>query len=217
MSDGQYFTFDFSVEKLAECLPRNKNVQAWYDAMHDHLPGFYINTPARVAGFVAQCAHESAQFTVLNENLNYGAKALRGLFGKYFPNDALAAQYERKPEMIANKIYSSRMGNGPEQSGEGWMYRGRGILQITGKDNYTRCSRELFEDLRLVENPDLLLEPEYAVLSACWFWYKNGLNYCCDEGDVMKMTKKINGGTIGLEDRIKHWNHALDVMQRGLE
>jgi len=207
------FEFDFTPEKLAECIHKNKNSQIWYDAFAEYLPLFEITTPARVAGFIAQCQHESADFTVLQENLNYGAKGLRGLFGKYFPTDALAQQYERKPELIANKIYSSRMGNGPEASGDGWRFRGRGILQITGRSNYTQCSRDLFQDDCLVEDPDLLRQPAYATLTACWFWRKNGLNQVCDTGDIVLLSKKINGGTIGLEDRIKHWNIALDLFE----
>lgn len=207
------FEFDFTPEKLAQCIHKNKNSQMWYDAFAEYLPLFEITTPARVAGFVAQCQHESLDFTILQENLNYGAKGLRGLFGKYFPTDDLAKQYERKPEMIANRIYSNRMANGSEQSGDGWRFRGRGILQITGRDNYTRCSRELFGDDCLVEDPDLLRQPAYATLTACWFWHKNQLNPICDKGDIVLLSKKINGGTIGLEDRIAHWNQALDLFE----
>lgn len=207
------FQFDFTLDKLARCISKNKNPQLWYDAFCEHFPAFDIVTPSRVAGFVAQCQHESLDFTILQENLNYGAKGLRGLFGKYFPNDELARQYERKPEMIANKIYGGRMGNGPEASGEGWKYRGRGIIQITGKNNYAQCSKDLFQDDTLVRDPDLLREPEWAVLSGCWFWHKNQLNQWCDQGDMNTLTKKINGGFIGLEDRIHHWNIALDLME----
>lgn len=207
------FQFDFTLDKLARCISKNKNPQLWYDAFCEHFPAFDIVTPSRVAGFVAQCQHESLDFTILQENLNYGAKGLRGLFGKYFPNDELARQYERKPEMIANKIYGGRMGNGPETSGEGWKYRGRGIIQITGKNNYAQCSKDLFQDDTLVRDPDLLREPQWAVLSGCWFWHKNQLNQWCDQGDMNTLTKKINGGFIGLEDRIHHWNIALDLME----
>lgn len=207
------FEFDFTPEKLAQLIHKNKNPQMWYDAFAEYLPKFDIVTPARVAGFIAQCQHESLDFTILQENLNYGAKGLRGLFGKYFPDDATALRYERKPEQIANRIYSNRMANGPEQTGDGWRFRGRGILQITGRDNYTRCSRELFGDDCLVEDPDLLRQPAYATLSACWFWHKNQLNPICDKGDIVLLSKKINGGTIGLEDRIAHWNAALDLFE----
>ena len=207
------FEFDFTLDKLKSCIRRNREPELWFNAMYEYLPKFYITTPARVAGFVAQCQHESGDFTVLSENLNYGAKGLRGIFGKYFPNDDLARQYERRPQMIANRIYASRMGNGNEQSGDGWNYRGRGILQITGRSNYTQCSRDLFGDDTLAQNPDLLRTPEYAIITACWFWYKNVLNPICDQGDIVLLSKRINGGTIGLDDRIKHWNDALDAFE----
>lgn len=207
------FDFDFTLEKVAACISKNKDPESWFKALAEHLPQFEINTPARVAGFISQCQHESGDFNLLQENLNYGAKGLRGTFGKYFPTDEVAVQYERKPEMIANRVYSSRMGNGDETSGEGWKYRGRGLLQLTGKSNYTQCSKDLFGDDTLVEDPDLLRTPEYAVLSACWFWKKNNLNAICDTGDVVALSKRINGGTIGLDDRISHWNHCLEILE----
>lgn len=207
------FEFDFTLEKLKGCIHRNKEPEYWYNAMCEYLPKFDIVTPARVAGFVAQCQHESGDFTVLQENLNYGAKGLRGLFGKYFPTDELAKQYERKPQMIANRIYANRMANGNEQSGDGWKFRGRGILQITGRANYTQCSRDLFGDDTLAEDPDLVRTPEYAIITACWFWHKNQLNQICDKGDIVLLSKKINGGTIGMDDRIAHWNAALDLFE----
>ncbi len=207
------FEFDFTQDKLAHLIHKNKEPDYWYNAMCEYLPKFEITTAARVAGFVAQCQHESLDFTILQENLNYGAKGLRGLFGKYFPTDELAKQYERKPQMIANRIYANRMANGNEQSGDGWKFRGRGILQITGRANYTQCSRDLFGDDTLADDPDLVRTPEYAIITACWFWHKNQLNQICDRGDIVLLSKKINGGTIGLEDRIKHWNDALDVFE----
>lgn len=207
------FEFEFTVEKLHNCVHKNKEIELWYNAMAEYLPKFEITTPARVAGFVAQCQHESADFTALQENLNYGAKGLMSIFKKYYTDEALAKRHERKPELIANRVYSSRMGNGDEASGDGWKFRGRGILQITGRSNYTQCSRDLFGDDTLADDPDLLRTPEYAVLSACWFWHKNGLNAICDKGDIVLLSKKINGGTIGLEDRIAHWNIALDQFE----
>jgi putative chitinase len=207
------FEFDFTLEKLTECIHKNKNPQIWYESFAEHFPAFEITTPARVAGFIAQCQHESLDFTVLQENLNYSAKGLRGIFGKYFPTDEIAKQYERKPEMIANRVYANRMNNGSEASGDGFRFRGRGILQITGRANYTQCSRDLFGDDCLVENPDLLRQASYATLTACWFWHKNGLNQICDKGDIVLLSKRINGGTIGLEDRVKHWNIALDLFE----
>jgi putative chitinase len=140
---------------------------------------------------------------------------LRGIFGKYFPTDELAKQYERKPELIANRVYSNRMGNGPESSGDGWTFRGRGLVQLTGRANYTQCSRDLFGDDCLVEDPDVVANtPAYAVLTACWFWHKNRLNDICDRGDVVLLSKRINGGTIGLADRIHHWNQCLELFEQ---
>lgn len=207
------FEFDFTLDKVKHLLHKNREPEYWYNAMNEYLPKFGIITPARVAGFIAQGQHESADFTVLQENLNYSAKGLRGVFGKYFPDDAIANQYAKKPEMIANRVYGGRMGNGPESSGDGFRYRGRGVLQLTGRANYTQCSRDLFGDDTLANDPDLVRTPEYAIITACWFWYKNKLNEICDKGDIVLLSKRINGGTIGLEDRIKHWNDALDVFE----
>jgi len=171
---------------------------------------YEINTKERVAGFLAQCGHESLDFTVLKENLNYGAKGLRGTFGKYFPDDATAAKYERKPEMIANRVYASRMGNGNEASGDGYKYRGRGAIQLTGCSNYTAFAKDIG---KTIDETIIYLETlEGAIESACWFWKKNGLNEIADKKDITLMTKRINGGTIGLEDRTKHWNNNLQVL-----
>ena len=207
------FDFDFTPEMLAKCITKNKNVQAWYDGLAIQLPTFGITTPARVAGFISQCQHESADFTVLTENLNYSAKGLMGIFKKYFPDEATALAYQRQPEKIANRVYANRMGNGPESSGDGWKFRGRGIVQLTGRANYAQCAMDLFQDDCLIQDPDLLLDPEWAVLSACWFWHKNQLNRFCDAGDVVGLTKKINGGTLGLAERIHHWNICLSVFE----
>ncbi len=207
------FEFDFTREKLAACIYKNKNPDPWYDALYENLPKFEIVTPARVAGFISQCQHESLDFTVLQENLNYGAKGLATTFKKYFISEDAARPYERQPEKIANRVYSSRMGNGDEASGDGWLFRGRGLVQLTGRDNYTAFSRDFFGDDHVVEDPDLVRTPPYAVLSACWFWNKNKLNQWCDAGDVVTLSKRINGGTIGLDDRISHWKHCLDILE----
>jgi putative chitinase len=207
------FTFDFTAEQLAKCISKNKNSQEWFDGLYEQLPKFGIVTPARVAGFISQCQHESADFTILTENLNYGAKGLMSIFKKYYQDEALAKAHERKPQLIANRVYSGRMGNGPESSGDGWKFRGRGLVQLTGRSNYTQCSRDLFGDDCLVDDPDLLLNPEWAILSACWFWHKNKLNDICDRGDVVLLSKRINGGTIGLADRIHHWNKCLELFE----
>jgi putative chitinase len=202
----------FTEDAVRQLIPKVKNFDEWYNNLLNILPEYDIDTPHRVAAFMAQCGHESGGFTLMQENLNYSAKGLRGTFGKYFPNDDIAKQYERKPEKIANRVYANRMGNGDEASGEGWYFRGRGIVQITGKNNYTKCSQSLFESNVLVENPDLLLETEYAIHSACWFWSAARLNELADIGDIKTMTKRINGGFIGLEDRINHYNHAIEIL-----
>ena len=202
----------FTEDAVKELIPKVKNFDEWYNNLLNTLPEYDIDTPKRVAAFMAQCGHESGGFTLMQENLNYSAKGLVGTFKKYFPTEAHAKPYERKPEMIANRVYANRMGNGDEASGEGWYFRGRGIIQITGKNNYTKCSQSLFESNVLVENPDLLLESEYAIHSACWFWSAARLNELADIGDMKTMTKRINGGYIGLEDRINHYNHAIEIL-----
>ena len=198
---------DFFTESVVHHLiPKVKNFDEWYINLSNILPEYDIDTPHRVAAFMAQCGH------LMQENLNYSAKGLVGTFKKYFPTEADAKPYERNPQMIANRVYANRMGNGDESSGEGWYFRGRGIVQITGKNNYTKCSQSLFENNMLVENPDLLLEAEYAIHSACWFWSAARLNELADIGDIKTMTKRINGGYIGLEDRINHYNHAIEIL-----
>lgn len=202
--------FVLKKEQLKELLPTNPYVDNWYEAMQKCLPNYDINTPKRIAAFVAQCAHESGGFKFLRENLNYRAASLRKVFPKYFPTDDLAAQYEKKPEKIANRVYASRMGNGPEESGDGWRYCGRGLIQLTGKDNYFWFAESIQTPLE--EIPEYLATFEGAVQSACWFWESNNLNKWADTGDIKELTRRINGGYIGLEDRIKHYEHALHVM-----
>ena len=201
---------ELNLEKLKKCVPNNKDHAGLLNAFNKVFEKYQINTKERVAGFLAQCGHESLDFTVLKENLNYGAKGLRGTFGKYFPDDATAAKYERKPEMIANRVYASRMGNGNEASGDGYKYRGRGAIQLTGCSNYTAFAKDIGKS---IDETIVYLETlEGAIESACWFWKKNGLNEVADKKDITLMTKKINGGTIGLEDRTKHWNNNLQVL-----
>jgi putative chitinase len=204
------FEFDFTEEKLQKCLSRNKHIHDLFESLDKVLPKYEITTVERVAAFLAQCGHESADFTVLEENLNYGAKGLLGLFKKYFPNEDLAKQYERKPEKIANRIYANRMGNGPEESGEGWAHRGRGAIQLTGKLNYQAFANSV--GLSLEDAITYCGTMDGAIESACWFWQKNKLNAVADKKDVLLMTKKINGGTIGLEDRKKHYEHNVEVL-----
>ena len=176
------------------------------------MENFGVNTPLRLAHFLAQCGHESGGFRATQENLNYSAKGLMGIFKKYFPTQALADAYARKPEKIANRVYGGRMGNGPEASGEGFKFRGRGYIQLTGKSNYAAFDLAVADDI--LANPDLV-STKHALASAAWFWKKNGLNLIADTGSsaevVTKITKRVNGGTIGLPDRIKHFKeyHAL--------
>lgn len=171
----------------------------WTEPLKETFDKYNIDTTKRQAAFIGQCMHESGGFKLLSENLNYSAKALMATWPSRFPTEEFANQYARNPEKIANKVYGGRMGNADESSGEGWKYRGRGIKQLTGKENYQRCGEALGVDL--VENPDLLLEPKYAALSAGWFWNKHNLNDLADKGDIETMTKRINGGLLGLDAR----------------
>lgn len=203
------FTFEFTKAQLAQLIPGNQYVDHWYDALNEILPEYEINTPQRVAAFIAQCAHESGGFKALKENLNYKAPSLRRVFPKYFPDDAIAAAYANKGEMIANRVYANRMGNGDEHSGDGYRYCGRGLVQLTGKDNYSWFAASL--EMPVEDVPEYLSTFEGAVQSACWFWETNNLNQWADKDDILTMTKRINGGTIGLEDRKKHYEHAKHV------
>jgi putative chitinase len=179
----------------------------------DTMAKFELNTPLRLAHFLAQAGHESGGFKAVNENLNYGAKGLLGIFKKYFPTEAKAALYERKPEKIANLVYGGRMGNGAEATGEGYKFRGRGYIQLTGKDNYKAFDAVVEENL--LESPDLVAT-KYPLLSAAWFFHKNGLHKIADGGAtdavVTSVTKRVNGGTIGLPDRIKHFKEYYSLL-----
>jgi putative chitinase len=201
------FNFDFTQEKLAKCLSRNKNTAELFEVFNEVLPRYEITTIERVAAFLAQCGHESADFTVLKENLNYSAEGLSKVFPKRFPTVAAAQPYNRNPEKIANKIYSDRMGNGPEASGEGFKFRGRGAIQLTGKENYTKFANSINQSLdEAVAYTETLAG---AIESACWFWSTNKLNALADATDIVALTKRINGGTIGLEDRKHHFENNL--------
>ena len=194
-------------------IPGNQYLDHWLEALNEILPEYDINTPQRVAAFIAQCAHESGGFKALKENLNYKAVTLRKIFPKYFPTDEMAAQYAAMPnkqEAIANLVYANRMGNGAPETGDGYRYCGRGLIQLTGKDNYTWFAASL--EIPVEEAAEYLQTFEGAVQSACWFWETNNLNQWADKGDILTLTKRINGGTIGLDDRIKHYNHALHVL-----
>jgi putative chitinase len=202
-------SFTFTKEQLSSVIGNNSNLDGWYEALSNVLPEYEIDSPQRVAAFIAQCTHESGGFKRLKENLNYKWESLRKVFPKYFPTDELAQEYAHKQDQIANRVYGGRMGNGDESSGDGFRYCGRGLIQLTGRNNYTKFAESIGMDVE--EVPSLLETFEGAVKSACWFWKTNNLNQYADSGDILTMTKRINGGTIGLEDRIKHYNHALEV------
>jgi len=203
-----------TADQFHHLFPRAQDPESWAASMQEVFPTYEINTPHRVAAFLAQCGHESGGWTVFEENLNYSAQGLNGIFKKYFPTLESAQPYARKPEMIANKIYANRMGNGGPETGDGYKYRGRGPIQLTGKDNYRAFAKEMFDDWEnLFENPDwVTADRDFALMSAIWFWNKNKLNVQADSGDIKLMTKKINGGYIGLEDRIKHYNEAIHLL-----
>lgn len=215
-----------TLEKLVAAGVKANIAEIWLPFVQQACERYQINTKNQEAAFIAQCAHESGGFTMLEENLNYRASTMAACwparFGVKNPDgtwakDAKGARVpnkfaqalERKPEMIANVVYASRMGNGPTESGEGWKYRGRGLKQLTGKDNYTRCGQAI--EANLVAEPDLLINPKYAVLSAAWFWHSNKCGPIAESGDFVGLTKKINGGTIGLEDREKRYRAVLAV------
>lgn len=200
---------ELTLTQLKQIIPKNPYVSYWHNALAQLLPEYQIDTPERMAAFLAQCAHESGNFVFIKENLNYKAASLRKVFPKYFPTDDLAAQYANKPEMIANRVYANRMGNGPEESGDGYKFCGRGLIQVTGRDNYTWFAASL--GIEPEEASEYMETFEGAAQSACWFWETNNLNQWADRGDILTLTKRINGGTIGLEDRKKHYEHALHV------
>jgi putative chitinase len=198
-----------SLEQLKQMV-KNPHIDHWHEALDQLLDDYGIDTPLRVAHFVAQCAHESGNFVFIKENLNYKAASLQKIFGKYFPTAELAAQYANRPERIANRIYANRMGNGDEASGDGFRYCGRGLIQLTGKDNYTFFAGSL--SISEAEAAEYLATFEGAAQSACWYWEQNNLNRFADANDTKGLTRAINGGYIGLEDRVKHTEHALHVL-----
>lgn len=197
-------------DTFLEILPSCKKPELWVEHLNEELPKYDILSPEEISSFMSQTGHESGHFNILSENLNYSKDGLRKVFPKYFPTDEIALRYARKPEMIANRVYANRMGNGPENSGDGWKFRGRGLIQCTGTRNYTACSEFLFGDNRLLEDPDLLLDPKYAILSACWFWTANKLNEYA--GDVERTTKIVNGGHHGLADREAIYERAIETL-----
>ena len=197
-------------EVLAKCLPHNKNIDQLHPIIDQMFEKYKINSKSRVAAFLAQCGHESNQFTVLKENLNYRSERLVAVFPKYFPTLSVAEQYGKNPEKIANKVYGGRMGNGPESSGDGYKFRGRGAIQLTGRNNYTAFAESIGKTVD--EAAEYCETLAGAIESACWYWTINKLNEVADTHDMKVLTKKINGGTIGLEERTKYFNAILAVL-----
>ena len=200
----------FTENQLQEILPGNPNIKEWHEALLNILPDYEINTNERIAAFLAQCAHESNGFKAIKENLNYKPESLLKVFPKYFKTEATAEEYGHNQEMIANRVYANRMGNGDEESGDGYKYCGRGLIQLTGHDNYQAFADSMEGNIDDV--PEYLATFEGAVQSACWFWETNNLNVLADAQDILALTKRINGGTIGLEDRTARYNKALEVL-----
>lgn len=201
-----------TVEQFKTLYPKSKNPDELVEAMNRVFPIHGITTVKRIAAFIAQCGHESAGWRYFSENLNYSERALNAVFGKYFKKSGRnPAHYARQPQKIANLVYANRMGNGNTASGDGWRYRGRGPIQLTGKNNYTSFSKDTGIDA--VGDPDILTESiEISLMAALWYWNTNNLNNYADKGDIKGLTKKINGGYIGLEDRIHHYNDALKLL-----
>lgn len=198
-------------EQLRECMPGCRDPRTWSQILDFRLFEAGIVEPEQIAAFIAHTGHESMNYNTLEENLNYSEAGLRQYFKKYFPNGDYAA-YARKPQLIANRVYSNRMGNGSESSGDGWRYRGRGVLQVTGKNNYTLCSEYLYGNKNiLINDPDLLLEKDAAMMSAIWYWDINDLK---NMTDFRAQTKAINGGLNGIDDRIYRYDIAIDVLTR---
>lgn len=202
-------------EMLAQMIPGNDKVDMWYDAIVEIFPKYEINTPERMAGFIAQCAHESNNFRSLEENLNYSEDALLRVFGRYFGKapKASASEYARNPEMIANRVYNDefrkyKMGN--TQPGDGWMFRGRGLKQLTGRENYTKFGKSV--KMSAEQAAEYVATEKGAIESACWFWNNKKLNAIADTGNIKKLTKVINGGDIGLADRTSRYDSAIEIL-----
>lgn len=205
------FEFDFTEEKLTKLLPGAKyGPTTWFVELEENLPVFDITSVYRVAAFIAQTGHESGGYYFLDENLNYSADGLVKTWPSRFPTLETAKPYHKQPQKIANRVYSNRMGNGDEVSGDGYLFRGRGLIQLTGKYNYEQFAQ--YAGLYLTEAIEYLETPRGAVHSACWFWHKNNLNRFADVQDIEGMTRVINGGRNGLQDRINRYNFALQVL-----
>ena len=205
--------FKFTEAQIAAVLKGNTESAQWYAAMAEILPKWKIDTPARLAAFLAQTAHESGNYKRLEENLNYGWEGLRKTFPRYFPTDALAKQYQRKPEEIANRVYDdanriNKMGN--TAPGDGWKFRGRGIIQLTGKNNYIAFAADM--GMTVDQVVEYVKTKKGAVESAAWFWSKRNINAAADTGNIDAVSKLVNGGSIGLTERKNHYTAALKIL-----
>lgn len=199
-----------TANQLANCMPKCKEPEVWAPILDNRLFEIGVVEPQQIAAFISQTGHESVNFNVLEENLNYSADGLRKIFGKYF-RTTNPDTYARNPRKIASRVYANRMGNGSEESGDGWRFRGRGILQVTGRNNYEKCSSYLFNDRGvLLDDPDMLLEKEPAMMSAIWYWDVNNLK---DVTNFTELTRRINGGTHGIEDRVLRYKRAISVLE----
>ena len=207
------FDFEFTPAQLKQIIGANPYLYNWHEALCGICPEYGIDTPKRLSAFIAQCAHESGNFRILRENLNYRATSLMKTWPSRFPTKEIANAYANNPEKIANKVYANRMGNRDESSGDGWRFLGRGLIQLTGKENYQWFAASLKMDVN--DLPEYMGTFEGAVQSACFFWDSNNLNVEADVGDIKAMTKKINGGYIGLEERIHNYEHACRVLGIG--
>jgi len=209
-SNRQIRTKMITKEQLQKILPKNPSLDVWYQSMTELFVEYEINTPKRIAAFIAQCQHESANFSVLSENLYYSAQGINKVFGRYFPTLNAAVPFAKQPEKIANVVYANRMGNGPTSSGDGYKFRGRGVFQLTGKSNYEQFAKT--KNMTLDELVKYLETPKGALESACWFWKTRNLNTVIDTQGIDSVSKIINGGTNGLLDRRKHFIENMDIL-----
>lgn len=208
-------------EIFTTLFPKNKTPEAWVGELNEQLSKYDIDTPQRVAAFLGICGHETGGFTIVQENLNYSAQGLANTWPKryatnsqvkpYTPN-AIAQMIARNPQAIANSTYANRMGNGDATSGDGWRFRGRGVIQTTGRTNYQIASQQIFGDNRVMEDPDILTQPKYAIASGCIFWQNSNLNDLADRGDIAKITQIVNGGMNGFDERLSLYQKALALL-----
>jgi putative chitinase len=200
----------FSIQQLAQLIPGNPNTREWFDSFSKYFPEAEINTTERISAFIAECSVESANFTTLKENLNYSGDALFRIWKSHFPTMEIANEYARKPELIANRAYANRMGNGGEETGDGWKFRGKGLIQLTGKNNHMAFAE--YANMDIDDVGEYLLTTDGATQSACWFWKKNKLNSYLEKQGIDKVSRVINGGDHGLIERRTKYQFALHIV-----